>query len=63
VSVAVTDATGTFDTVTVAALLTPSLTAMIKAVPGATADTTPAADTVAIAVLELVHTTARPDSG
>jgi hypothetical protein len=63
VSVAVTDATGTFDTVTVAALLTPSLTAMICAVPGATADTTPAADTVATAVLVLVHTTARPDSG
>jgi hypothetical protein len=44
----VTEATGTWITVMVALPLCPSLVATISAVPGATAVTTPVADTVAI---------------
>src|SRR5206468_9149556 len=58
----VTDATGTFATVTLAVPLFPSLVAVIVAAPAATPVTSPVADTVAIAVFELVHATARPVS-
>src|SRR5439155_531641 len=58
----VTDATGTIATVTLAVPLFPSLVAVIVADPAATPVTSPAADTVAIAVFELVHATARPVS-
>src|SRR5207249_6986449 len=58
----VTDATGTFATVTLAVPLFPSLVAVIVADPAATPVTSPAADTVAIAVFELVHATPRPVS-
>src|SRR5438876_735282 len=58
----VTDATETIATVTLAVPLCPSLVAVIVADPAATPVTSPAADTVAIAVFELVHATARPVS-
>src|SRR2546426_7306312 len=57
-----TDATGTFATVTLADPLLPSLVAVIVTAPAATPITRPLADTVAIAVFELVHVTARPAS-
>src|SRR5436309_2540846 len=56
----VTDATGTIATVTLAVPLFPSLVAVIVAAPAATPVTRPAADTVAIAVFELVQPTPRP---
>src|SRR6184192_1602847 len=58
----VTDATETIATVTLAVPLCPSLVAVIVADPAATPVTSPAADTVAIAVFELVHATPRPVS-
>src|SRR3989475_3733974 len=58
----VTDATGTIATVTLAVPPFPSLVAVIVAGPAAPPVTSPAADTVAIAVFELVHATARPVS-
>src|SRR5437879_2019905 len=48
----VTDATGTFATVTLAVPLFPSLVAVIVADPAATPVPSPAADTVAIAVFD-----------
>src|SRR5439155_924875 len=62
VGLTVTDATGTIATVTLAVPLFPSLVAVIVADPAATPVTSPAADTVAIAVFELVHATPRPVS-
>src|SRR5437899_2256885 len=62
VGLTVTDATGTIATVTLAVPLCPSLVAVIVADPTATPVTSPAADTVAIAVFELVHATPRPVS-
>lgn len=62
VGVTVMDATGTFDTVTVAVPLFPSLLAVIVAVPTATAVTTPLLDTVAMAVGLDAHVTIRPDN-
>jgi hypothetical protein len=50
-------------TVTVAVPERPSLVAVIVADPGATAVTSPVADTVATAVPELDHVTARPSRG
>jgi hypothetical protein len=58
-----TDATGIIVTVTVAEPLTPSLVAVIVAVPGATLDTKPLPSTVATSLLELVQATVRPLSG
>src|SRR5687767_4337930 len=55
-----TVATGTGDTVTAAVPLRPSLVAVIDTLPGATAVTTPAAETVAMPVLLELHATARP---
>ena len=60
VGLTVTDATGTFATVTLAVPLCPSLVAVIIADPAATPVTSPAADTVAIAVFELVQLITRP---
>jgi hypothetical protein len=54
-----TEATGTSDTVIVLVPLLVSLVAVIIAVPGATAVTRPAADTVATAVLLEPHVTTR----
>src|SRR5436309_1509186 len=62
VGLTVTDATGTIATVTLVEPLCPSLVAVIIADPAATPVTSPAADTVAIAVFELVHATPRPVS-
>jgi len=62
VGVTVMDATGTFDTVITAVPLLPSLVAVIVAVPGATAVTTPLLDTVAMAVALDVQVTTRPDT-
>src|SRR5438093_7333578 len=56
----VTDATETIATVTLAVPLCPSLVAVIVADPAATPVTSPAADTVAIAVFELVQPITRP---
>src|SRR5205807_6079780 len=55
-----TDATGTVDTVPAAVPLCPSLVAVIVTAPTAPPVTSPVADTVAMAVFELVHATARP---
>jgi hypothetical protein len=59
----VTDATGTTGTVTVTVLcpVTPSLLAVMLVVPPPTAVTRPVELTVAIDVLALVQTTARPE--
>src|SRR2546426_503298 len=57
-----TDATGTFATPIAADALSPSLVAVIVVVPAATPVTRPAAETVAMAGLELAHVTARPTS-
>jgi hypothetical protein len=57
-----TDATGTAVTVTTALPLTPSLVAVIVAVPGASARTTPFDDTVATAVLLEAHAIDRPSN-
>ena len=57
-----TEATGGFVPVTVAEPLCPSLVAVIVVVPAATPVTRPAAETVAMAGLELAHVTARPTS-
>src|SRR5438093_1020980 len=57
-----TDATGTLATLIAADALFPSLVAVIVADPAATPVTSPLADTVAIAGLELVQVTARPAS-
>src|SRR5438309_1217076 len=56
----VTDATGTFATVTLAVPLCPSLVAVIVTAPAATPITSPVADTLAIAAFELVHVITRP---
>src|SRR6266550_3278171 len=58
----VTEATGTFATVTVAVPFCPSLVAVIVAVPAATAVTRPLADTVATPGTLLAHVTTRPIS-
>jgi hypothetical protein len=58
----VTLATGTARTVTVAEPCFPSTDAMITAVPGATPETTPVVETVAIAEELLVQITVRPVS-
>src|SRR3989442_4986689 len=58
--VTVTEATGATVTVTVAVPLFPSLVAVSVAVPGATALTSPVADTVATPAALVVHVTARP---
>jgi len=58
----VTDATGTFVTVTAAVLLFVSLVAVIVAEPAAIPLTTPLLLTVATAVLLLAHVTTRPVS-
>jgi len=58
-SVTVTDATGTGDTVTEAVPLWPSLIAVIVAVPGDIAVTSPVDETVAIASLLEDHVTSR----
>src|SRR5688572_19936962 len=57
-----TVATGTTVTVTVAVPVFPSLVAVIVAVPGPAAVTTPVDDTVATAALLVDHATARPVS-
>src|SRR4051812_47055207 len=57
-----TASTGTGVTVTVAEPFTPSLVAVMLAVPGATLETSPFASTVATAALELDHEMARPAS-
>jgi len=57
-----TDPTASGGTVIVAVALFPSLVAVIVAVPGATAVTTPAVETVATAVLPELQATARPVS-
>src|SRR5438132_434054 len=62
VGLTVTDATGTFDTVTLAVPLCPSLVAVIVADPTATPVTRPLAETVAIVVLLVVQVTVRPVS-
>src|SRR5207253_1363090 len=54
-----TEATGTVDTVTAAVPLWPSLVAVIVAAPTATPVTRPLADTVATALLLVVHVTVR----
>src|SRR4029077_3874498 len=61
--VTVTEATGTFDTVTDAVPFCPSLVAVMVAAPAATAVTSPLPSTVATAVLLLAQVTTRPDSG
>src|SRR5205809_232024 len=61
--VTVTEATGTFETVTLAVPLCPSLVAVIVAVPATLPVTSPLALTVATEVLLLVQLTARPGSG
>src|SRR5439155_26986779 len=61
--VTVTEATGTFETVTLAVPLCPSLVAVIVAVPATLPVTSPLALTVATEVLLLAHVTVRPDSG
>jgi hypothetical protein len=58
--VTVTEATGIAVTVIVAAVLFPSLVAVMVTVPGATALTTPTLETVAIPGLSVDHCTARP---
>ena len=58
----VTDATGTFVTVTAAVLLFVSLVAVIVAEPATFPPTTPPLLTVATAVLLLAHVTPRPVS-
>jgi hypothetical protein len=58
----VTVATGTGVTVTVAVAVRPSIVAVMIAVPGARALTSPPSDTVAAFALELDHVTARPGS-
>src|SRR2546428_699016 len=58
----VTDATGTFATVTAALPLLPSLVAVIVTVPAATPVTRPLAETVASVGFELAHATDRPAS-
>src|SRR5690348_16137343 len=58
----VTDATGTFVTVTAAVPLIVSLVAVIVAVPAATPVASPVPLTVAAAVLLLAHATVRPVS-
>src|SRR5205807_1364369 len=60
VGLTVTDATGTFATVTLAVPLCPSLVAVIVTAPAAPPVTSPVADTVAIAAFELVHVITRP---
>src|SRR6059036_54795 len=60
VGLTVTDATGTFATVTLAMPLCPSLVAVIVAVPAATPVTRPVADTLAIAPFELAQLITRP---
>src|SRR5438132_1327648 len=60
VGLTVTDATGTFATVTLAVPLCPSLVAVIVTAPAATPVTSPVADTLAIAAFELVHVITRP---
>src|SRR5207244_2779326 len=60
VGLTVTDATGTFATVTLAVPLCPSLVAVIVTAPAATPVTSPVADTVAIAAFELVQLITRP---
>jgi hypothetical protein len=60
--VTVTDATGAGVTVTVEEPDCPSLVAVIVAVPAATPVTTPAGDTVATALLLVLHAMARPVS-
>src|SRR5436309_455316 len=62
VGLTVTDATGTFATVTLAMPLCPSLVAVIVAPPAATPVTSPVADTLAIAPFALAHVTTRPVS-
>src|SRR5437867_644751 len=62
VGLTVTDATGTFATVTLAVPLCPSLVAVIVAAPTATPLTSPETDTVAIAAFALAHVTTRPVS-
>ena len=59
----VTDATGTFDTVTVEVPLCPSLVAVIVAVPTTTPVTMPEPLTVATAASLEAHVIARPLSG
>src|SRR5207253_10464351 len=54
-SATVTEATGIGVTVMVAEPLTPSLVALIVAVPGATLDTMPLSSTLATPLLELVQ--------
>ena len=54
-----TVATGAVGTVTLAVPATPSAVAVIIALPGATADTTPALEMDATAVFPLLHTTSR----
>jgi hypothetical protein len=55
-----TTATGTGDTVTAAAPVTPSTVAEIVALPAATAVTIPVAETLATAVFDEIHVTGRP---
>ena len=57
-----TEATGTADTVMLAAASFPSTVAVIMATPGATAVTTPCADTEAMAGRSLLQSTGRPVS-
>ncbi len=59
----VTEATGTWTTVSAALPLCPSLVAVIVAVPATLPVTSPAALTVATVVLLLAHVTVRPVSG
>src|SRR6266404_6454904 len=56
----VTEATGTFVTVTADVALFPSVVAVIVAEPAATPVTNPLAETVAAATLLVAHVTARP---
>src|SRR3989441_845448 len=62
VGLTATEATGRLDTVTAAVPLWPSLVAVIVVDPTARPVTSPLADTVATARLELAHVTARPAS-
>jgi len=59
----VTEATGTFETVTLAVPLCPSLVAVIVAEPAATPVTRPLLVTLATLVLPLAQLTVRPESG
>src|SRR5213592_4503796 len=61
--VTVTEATGTFETVTLAVPLCPSLVAVIVAEPATLPVTSPFELTVATDVLELAHVITRPDNG